>query len=186
MTLSDEVYKLITTRHSCRKFQDKEVLHDDIIKIINCGLSAPSAMNRQPWFFVVVKDRKIISKLNSLAKKSFKCSGEQWRIKWAKQPDFSPFYNPNALILVCNKKDIQYSKNDCCFAVQNMSIMAESLGLGTCIIQDICWAIDENNKSGFQIPNDYEIYLALSIGYPYIINNNKKIIDATKYTIIGE
>lgn len=184
--ISDEIYNVITTRHSCRKFQDKQVLDDDIIKIINCGLSAPSAMNKQPWFFVIVKDKKTINKLNNLAKESFKHSGEPWRIKWAGQPDFSPFYNPNALILVCNKKDIQYSKNDCCFAVQNMSIMAESLGLSTCIIQDICWAIDKNNQREFNIPNEYEIYLALSIGYPCVINKNSKHVDASKYTTIKE
>lgn len=186
MTISDDVYNLMTTRHSCRKFQDKEVLDDDIIKIINCGLSAPSAMNKQPWFFVIVKDKKTINKLNNLAKEAFNHSGEQWREKWAEQTNFSPFYNPNILILVCNKKNVNYSKNDCCFAVQNMTIMAESLSLGSCIIQDICWAIDESNKSEFQIPNDYEIYLALSIGYPFVINKSSKHIDASKYTTIKE
>lgn len=186
MKISDEVYDLIMTRHSCRKFLDKEVLDNDILKIINCGLTAPSAMNKQPWFFVVIKNKSIINNLKNLAKKAFANSDDVRRNNLASQPNYDPFYNPSAMILICNKKDVPYSKNDCCFAVQNMTIMAESLGLGSCIIQDICWAIDESNKSEFQIPNDYEIYLALSIGYPHLINDNKKIIDATKYTIIGE
>ncbi len=183
--ISDEIYDVITTRHSCRKFQDKQVLDDDIIKIINCGLSAPSAMNKQPWFFVVIKDKRVINNLKNLAIKAFANSDDTRRKYLAKQLNYDPFYNPSVMILICNKKDLPFSKNDCCFAVQNMSIMAESLGLSTCIIQDICWAIDESNKCQFKIPNEYEIYLALSIGYPYVINKNKKDIDPTKYTIIG-
>ncbi len=182
--ISDEIYNVITTRHSCRKFQDKQVLDDDIIKIINCGLSAPSAMNKQPWFFVVIKDKSVINNLKNLAIKAF-ANSDDARRKWlAKQPNYDPFYNPSIMILICNKKDLPYSKNDCCFAVQNMSIEVESLGLGSCIIQDISWAIDESNKGQFKIPNEYEIYLALSIGYPEIKNTNKKEIDKSKYTFI--
>jgi len=185
MQKDEMMFDLITTRHSCRKFMDKDISLDDVQKILDCGLAAPSAMNKQPWFFVVIKNKNVMDKLKNLAKKSFQNCDDEWRRNWANQEGFSPFYDPNIMILICNKKDVPNSKKDCCFAVQNMTLMAESLGLGSCIIQDICWAIDENNKSEFQIPSDYEIYLALSVGYPKIPNNTKKPADLSKYIILG-
>ena len=53
-----DVFVLIITRHSCRKFIDKNIPDEYLTQIIECGLSAPSAMNTQPWHFVIIKDKK--------------------------------------------------------------------------------------------------------------------------------
>ena len=58
---NNKIYELITKRHSCRKFLSKEVSDENIEKILECGLLAPSAMNKQPWFFVVIKNKRKIS-----------------------------------------------------------------------------------------------------------------------------
>lgn len=179
-----DIYNLITSRHSCRQFTNEELSNDMLKQIIECGLSAPSAMNRQPWFFVVIKDGKVIKKLKDLAKSSFLNSGIEWRQNWAKKEDFNPFYAPKALILICNKQEIKNSQQDCCYAVMNMSLMAESLGLGSCIIQDICWAINKDNQEEFKIPKDYSIYLALALGFQEKQNKLKKTFDNSKFTVI--
>lgn len=184
MTDSNQVYNNIINRHSCRKFLDQDINVKDIDQILKCGLSAPSAMNLQPWYFVVVKNKDTIKKLNSLAKKSFLNSKVEWREKWAKTNNFSPFYFPDTLILICYDKNIKNAKNDCCFAVENMSLMASSLGLGSCIIQDICWAINEKNKQEFGIPNNYSIYLSLALGYPLNQINVERNFDMKKISII--
>ena len=54
---------LLATRQSIRKFTDADVLEEDIQKIIEIGLKAPSAGNRQPWRIVVVKETRTIQKL---------------------------------------------------------------------------------------------------------------------------
>lgn len=178
------IYNLITTRHSCRKFLQKEIPQEFINKIIECGLSAPSAMNKQPWHFVLIKDKQVINNLTNLARKSFLTSDVEWRINWASKEDFSPFYNPDSLILICNNNQIKNSKNDCCFAVENMSLMASSLGLGSCIIQDICWAINNDNQETFEIPKNFSIYLSLAIGYPEKNSQSIKNFDKSKITIL--
>ncbi|MCJ7751604.1 MAG: nitroreductase family protein, partial [Armatimonadetes bacterium] len=43
-------------RRSVRKFQPKPVSDEDLKTIIEAGRQAPSAANRQPWHFVVVKN----------------------------------------------------------------------------------------------------------------------------------
>ncbi len=179
-----DIYNLITSRHSCRKFSNKIIPDKYLTQIIECGLSAPSAMNTQPWHFVIIKDKKIIKNLKDLTKTAFENSDVEWRKVWSKKENFDPFYNPQVLILVCNNNQIKNSQNDCCFAVMNMTLMAESLGLGSCIIQDICWAINEDNKQTYKIPNQFSIYLSIALGFPKLKNKNKKIFNNSKYDII--
>ena len=57
------IYDLIACRHSERKFTDKVISKEDIEKIIDAGLSAPSGGNSQPWHFTVIKDKKLSKNL---------------------------------------------------------------------------------------------------------------------------
>lgn len=46
----------ILERRSCRVYQDKEVSEDVIHNLLKAGMYAPSAMNSQPWEFLVMQD----------------------------------------------------------------------------------------------------------------------------------
>ena len=45
----------IDRRRSIRRFSDKEIPHEVICKIVESGIKAPSAKNRQPWKFMVIQ-----------------------------------------------------------------------------------------------------------------------------------
>ena len=45
----------IDRRRSIRRFSDKEIPHEVICKIVESGIKAPSAKNRQPWRFMVIQ-----------------------------------------------------------------------------------------------------------------------------------
>lgn len=51
-----ETLQAIKKRRSIRAFKNEDVNKGLIEDILNCGRLAPSAKNRQPWFFVIVKD----------------------------------------------------------------------------------------------------------------------------------
>lgn len=53
-----ELETVINNRRSTRHYIDKEIDKKDIEKILKCGILAPSAQNRQPWHFIVIKDDK--------------------------------------------------------------------------------------------------------------------------------
>lgn len=55
---------VIHSRKSVRNFTGQTVKKDLLDKIVRAGMAAPSAVNRQPWSFVVVTDRKTLDKLN--------------------------------------------------------------------------------------------------------------------------
>ena len=49
--------QVIDSRRSIRKFQDKPLARQDIREILQAGIKAPSAKNRQPWRYVVVQGK---------------------------------------------------------------------------------------------------------------------------------
>jgi len=117
--MSNEALNVIYTRRSVRSFTGEAVSKDDLMKLLRAGMSAPSAVNVQPWSFVVVTDRETLDKL---------CD----QLPYAKMLD-----KAGAAIVVCGipDKDEVYSKNywvmDCSAATQNILLAAHALGLGS-------------------------------------------------------
>lgn len=52
------ILELSQTRFSARKYTDELVSDDDLAYILECVRLAPSAVNRQPWKFVVVRSKE--------------------------------------------------------------------------------------------------------------------------------
>ena len=115
MDIREAIYK----RRSVRKFQDTQV-DDNIIKsLLEDAMAAPSACNKQPWEFYVIKDKE---KQDQIKKKIMFCN-----------------YNSPLIIVVCgNKKktltndENDYWIQDASAAIQNILLSSLSFGLGTC------------------------------------------------------
>lgn len=69
--ISNAVLDNIYQRRSVRNYSDKEVPDEIIREIIRAGTYAPSAVNKQPWRFVVVKNRQLIDEYDDRARKVF-------------------------------------------------------------------------------------------------------------------
>lgn len=52
------ILELSQTRFSARKYTDEPISDDDLAYILECARLAPSAVNRQPWKFVVVRSKE--------------------------------------------------------------------------------------------------------------------------------
>ena len=179
-----DFYDLVICRHSERKFAEKKVKSEDIDKIINAWLAAPSGMNSQPWHFTIIQNKDVQDKLVNACKTNFIESGIEWRKNWTKLDNFNPFYSPDIIIVISRKAAVENSNEDCCFAIQNMVLMAESLGLSSCIIRDICWAINKQNQNEFGIPQEYDCFMCISIGYALNKNKKQKTFDLSKVNFL--
>lgn len=106
----------IFTRRSVRKFNSDEVEIEKIDKIIRAGMQAPSAMNGQPWNFLVIRNK---SKLQELSKFS---------------PYSSSLAYANVGILVMGNSDLivmpEYLEQDLSAATQNILLEITELNLG--------------------------------------------------------
>lgn len=114
-----EIREAIFKRRSVRKFQEKQV-DDSIIKfLLEDAMAAPSACNKKPWEFYVIKNKEIQDKIKSKIM-------------------FSNFNSP-LMIVVCgnNEKSLTKDNNDFWIqdvsaAIENILLSAVSFGLGTC------------------------------------------------------
>ncbi len=111
-----DVLEAISTRRSIRRFTGQTVSDQDLDVLLRAGFQAPSAHNRQPWHFVIVRDKETLD-----------CIAE-----------FHPYGKmlPNAGcgIVVCGDSHQQAETGflvaDCSAAIQNILLAAHGIGLG--------------------------------------------------------
>jgi len=113
----DEIENIIT-RRSIRSFNNKKIDETIIRKIIESGVSAPSAGNQQPWHFIVIDDKKIFKKITKF------------------HPNASFLVNADKAILVCGDLSKEKFKGywilDCGACTENILLAAHFLGVGSC------------------------------------------------------
>jgi nitroreductase len=148
-----EAIEAIMTRRSIRKYTDEEVTNDQVEVILRAAMAAPSAVNKQPWHFLVIRDRE---KLDSI--KSFHPFA--WMAKKA----------PIA-ILVCGDftldKVIGFVEEDCSAATQNMLLAAHATGLGAvwCGISQGGKRVETYQRK-FDLPDHFRPISLVVLGHP--------------------
>lgn len=164
-----DVDECVRGRRSVRNYLEKPVEREKIEKILDAGVNAPSAMNRQPCRFTVVEDRKKILELSGKTKNNLGLLGFGLNLaEMVKIKEDVIFYNAPLLILVSAPKDKDsWGRIDSALAAQNMMLSAYSMGLGSCYIG---FAISLNNDrevlKDLGVPEDHEIMAPLIFGYP--------------------
>ena len=116
--MENEAYKVIMARHSCRKFLDKAVEEELLDKIVAAGLAAPTAMDSQKTYFLVVKDEEVVKEIARLNAQVMGTTS------------IDPFYGAKDVIVVLHKKDAPLGTQDGSIAMAQMMLAAEALGLG--------------------------------------------------------
>src|SRR5512137_2784343 len=139
---------VILTRRSIRRYDTKEVPAEVLQQILEAGRQAPSAANRQPIRFVIVKDHDLLKVL---------CDNLFTRfVKYA----------PIAIVGCADIKSLltgKWAVVDAAIAMENMVIAAWTLGVGSCWIG----ACDEEKvKELLKIPDKWKVVALVTLGYP--------------------
>ena len=154
---------IMQTRKSCRKYQDKPVAREDLLKIVEAGRLSPSGCNSQPWKFIVIDEPEAKEKLCDAIVVENGMTGAPWRHE---VPAFIILCEQEAKVnqsVVLHYKDTQrFAQGDIGAACMNMCHEAMDLGLSTCMI-----GVNDQKKMEeyFGIPSGHEARLGLAIGY---------------------
>lgn len=149
------VIENIMTRTSIRQFTEQPVAKDTLDIIVKAGMAAPSAMNKQPWAFVVVTDRNMLDSLNAVH-------------------PYANLKTATAAIIVCGdmEKTIEgdgrpYWVQDCSAATENILLAAHGLGLGAvwCGVYPIKERIDSISEV-LGLPSSIIPLNVITMGYP--------------------
>ncbi|NLL07001.1 MAG: nitroreductase family protein [Clostridiaceae bacterium] len=162
----NEVLKAIKSRRSLRKYRPEQIKQEELNMIIEAGIYAPSGHNSQPWHFTIVQDRKVIEHINDISKKIMATMEIEWIKNLGLDPDFDVTYKAPTLVVVSGKKDVPSSEIDCCAAVQNMLLAAESLDIGSVWLGFVIFGIkNQEEAKKLNVPEGYEPYYAFVLGY---------------------
>jgi nitroreductase len=61
-----DAIEAILSRRSIRKYTDEPLPDLVVYEILRAAMSAPSAGNEQPWHFVVIRDRRILDRIQEV------------------------------------------------------------------------------------------------------------------------
>ncbi|HVH64876.1 MAG TPA: nitroreductase family protein [Candidatus Acidoferrum sp.] len=143
--MANAVYDAARTILAGRQFQDRPVSAEVIHRIVEAGRLSASAMNGQPWHFVVVQDRARLQSLGKLVRTG-------------------PYIAHSAFaIVVGNAKNDMYGVSDCSRAIQSMLLTAWADGVAS------NWTgfggLDGVRRE-VGLPEPYDVLAVLPFGYP--------------------
>ena len=110
----------VLARRSIREYTNASVGDEHLERLLRAAMAAPSAMTKDPWRFVVVRDKQMLSKLAAL------------------HPGAAMLSSAAMAIVVCGDLDaaferqISYLLQDCSAAIENLLLAAHAQGLGAC------------------------------------------------------
>jgi nitroreductase len=144
-----DMFELVRTRRSIRRYKKEAVPEDLLEKILEAGRWAPSASNSQPWKFIILRDRKI-------------------REEVAKATTYGKFLAdaPLGIAVVIDPQASTHPVEDGAIATQNMLLASHALGLGACWIGAYGSVYEATVSELLRIPKGKRVLSILAIGYP--------------------
>jgi nitroreductase len=145
--------EIIKKRRSIRHFTSQNVEAEKIEALLHAAMYAPSAVNKQPWHFIVIDDRTVLNKIMEI------------------HPHSKMFETANLGILICGDLQLQHAHGywiaDCAAATENLLLAATALELGSCWVG--VYPREERMKDMkelFQLPSHVEAFALIAVGYP--------------------
>ena len=149
-----ELKEVLLKRRSVRKFTEENVSDEQINELLHAAMSGPSACNKTPWEFYIVRNTE---KLSDVKKSSL----------------FARFNSPLVIVVAGNtaralpEPITDYWIQDCSAAIENILLRATDLGLGTVW----CGAyphkrVEGNLQAALEMPAEHIPLGIIHIGYP--------------------
>ena len=150
-----DAIEALKTRRSVRSFRSEPVPREIIEDIIDCGRLAATAINIQPWEFIVITNPEMRNQIAATA-------------------DHGPFISQAPVCIIVVSKEVKYYLEDGSAATQNMLVAAHAHGLGSCWVAgdkkdyapDICKMVGA--------PKGCKLISLLAIGYSDEVSKVKK------------
>ncbi len=151
---------IIRSRYSCRSYQDKPVEEEKVAYLKECMQLAPSAVNRQPWKFRIVRSEKGRENLQT-------CYSRPW-------------FNEAPLYIIASALHEQewvrsdgkpHGDIDVAIAVEHLCLAATEQGLGSCWV---CNFDAQRCHQLFEMPDTEEPVAIIPIGYSSLAETPQK------------
>ncbi len=141
-----DVYQAIRTLRAVRQYTDQPVSDEIITRILEAGRWAGSAKNRQPWYFILIKNRETLKQM-------------------AKCGEYASHLPDAAFAIAVIGEPTLVLGFDSGRAVQNMMLAAWGDGVGSCIASMHRQA---DAKRVLDVPENMNLVQVVAFGYPQL------------------
>ena len=141
-----EVYDGIRSRLSVREFKPDPVPDGVVRRMLNAARWAPSARNRQPWSFIVIRHRDTLAQIGGIASSGGFIGGAPLAVAVVMEPAGRPEFDAGR-------------------ALQQLELAAWSQGVGGCVA-GIRGEENDRVKELLDIPPDKQLVTVMALGYP--------------------
>lgn len=147
-----DLLEAIISRRSIRRYQQRPVALEALLKLTDAGRLAATGGNRQPWEFIIVHQKELVETL-------FPC------LAWLAGDGHPPAgMEPVAyMVILGDPQRSAHYQLDCAAAAQNILVAAQVLGLGSCWLGSVDW---RTVRQLLNIPDHLEGFGVVSLGYP--------------------
>ena len=166
-----ELLEAINGRRSVREYTDEPVSDVALRELIDAAIQAPSAINQQPWCFIVVKNPPLLAHISDqakahLLKASLGAPAHPFR-DMLNDPQFHIFYHAPVLVVIAACQPTDWAVEDCALAAENLMLAAHGAGLGTCWIGFAQhWLGTADGKAALGLPQSYAPIAPIIVGHP--------------------
>ena len=142
-----DAIEALKTRRSVRSYKTDPVPREILADIVDCGRLAATAINIQPWEFVVVTEEALRSRI-------------------ADATDHGKFIAeaPACIAVFCRQGS--YYIEDGCAATQNILVAARAHGLGSCWVAGDRKAYTADVAKILGVPDGYMLVSLVAVGHP--------------------
>lgn len=156
----NDVLQVIEKRSSIRGYTEQKLTMEELERLVLAGLQAPTATNRQEIHITVVSgSNPILTEIENVKNAE----------RGIENPQHNFYYEAPTVLLLSAERAFSWSPVDAGIAVENISLAAESLGLGSLIIGCIKDALTGEKRDYFsaalQFPEGYEFQIAIAVGH---------------------
>jgi len=159
----NEILRNIQERTSCRSYKTEMIKDEELNLILQAGIQAPSAMNRQLCEVFAITNSEIINQLNDALINAFIERNE-------KRNNYHCSYHAPVFVIVSGPDDDTRRVEDGSCMLENMFLAASSLNIGSCWINQLGDTQDTKqvrtvlNEIG--IPQNHQVVGCVCLGYP--------------------
>lgn len=154
------VIENIMSRRSIRKYLAKPIDREVLNTIMECGINAPNAINRQAWEVRVIDNKEAVAKFYEALQQG-NPQAQANAIKGS-------FRGAPVLVIIANDTTFNYSPLDCGIMCENIMLSAWSMGVGSVCLGSPVGYI-KNSPQAMQMlgfSENYEPLICIGLGYP--------------------